>query len=78
MTVKQKMNDLLQKNSNLINCGEFRLDNRPYGFLQDVTRPEITSIYESKDDIDDQGSPLTKVLVYDNLIEFLKVFPPSY
>lgn len=78
MTVRQTMDNLLQNNPNLIDCGEFRLDYRPYGFLQDSTKPEITSVYESKDDIDNQGNPITKTMVYNNLKEFLEDFPPTY
>jgi hypothetical protein len=78
MTVRETMDSLLQKNPSLIDCGEFKLDYRPYGFLQNPNKPEITSVYESKDDIDNEGSPLTKIMVYDNLKEFLQDFPPTY
>lgn len=78
MTVREKMNDLLGGNPDLIDCGEFNLDFRPHGILQNLRNGNIVTVYKSKDDIDDNGNPITKVMTYENLKDFFDDFPPSY
>lgn len=78
MTVRQTMNNILANNPILLDSGEFNLDHRPHGIIQNPSDPEILVVYESRDDIDDDGKPLTKVMPYKSLKDFFDDYPPSY
>ena len=55
---------------------DYNLDGRHHGILQDVTNGKITTVYKSKDDIDQEtGEPLTKTCTYDNLQDFISAHP---
>jgi hypothetical protein len=71
MTVRQKMNEILNNSNDYLDCGQFHIDGRDHGILQNKTNTQIRVVYKSKDDIDDDGHPLTKVMDYKNLKEFL-------
>lgn len=77
MTVREKMNEILQS-GNYIDCGVFHIDGREKGILQHTNNPTIKVIYKSKDDIDDNGKPLTKEMTYENLREFLEDYSLTY
>lgn len=77
MTVREKMNDILQS-GNYIDCGIFHIDGREKGFLQHTNNPTIKVIYKSKDDIDDNGQPLTIEMTYESLSELLDDYTLTY
>ena len=61
-----------------MDCGLFIIDGRDYGFLQNTKNSSIKVVYKSKDDIDDDGNPLTKEMEYKNLKEFLEDYNLTY
>jgi hypothetical protein len=73
-TVTTKMRELLQGGQNLVNCGEFRIDRRAHGFIQNIANGEIMQVHESKDDIDDSGNPNIVVVHYNGLEDFIRDF----
>jgi hypothetical protein len=78
MTVRQKMNSILQNEPDYIDCGEYHIDGRTHGVLQNTKNGKIKVVYKSKDDIDSDGNPETKVMEYDNLREMLKDYKLDY
>lgn len=72
MTVRQKMNEILQNSNDYLDCGQYHIDGRDHGILQNTKNSSIKVVYKSKDDIDDNGHPLTKEMDYKNLKEFLE------
>lgn len=75
MTVREKMDILLEEanvnNIELLDCGIFNIDYRQKGFIQNFNDGKIIVVYESKDDIDNEGIPQIVVMPYDNLKELL-------
>lgn len=71
MTVREKMNQILQNSTDYIDCGEYHIDGRTHGFLQNTSNGNIKVVNKSKDDIDDEGNPTTQVMDYENLKELL-------
>jgi hypothetical protein len=78
MTVREKMNQILQNNSDYIDCGEYHIDGRAHGFLQNTNNGNIKVVYKSKDDIDDDGNPTTQVLDYVNLKALLEDYTLNF
>lgn len=78
MTVREKMDDILNNNPNYQDSGEYRIDGRDHGILQNMNDGSIKIIYKSSDDIDDDGNPVTAEMDYRNLKELLSDFPLSY
>ena len=78
MTVRQKMNSILQNEPGYIDCGEYHIDGRAHGVLQNTKNGKIKVVYKSKDDIDNDGNPETKVMEYENLGEMLKDYQLDY
>lgn len=78
MTVRQKMNEILQNSNDYLDCGQYHIDGRDHGILQNTKNTSIKVVYKSKDDIDDNGHPLTKEMDYQNLKEFLEDYNLTY
>jgi hypothetical protein len=74
MTVRQKMDIILQNDPDYLDCGQHHIDGRAHGVLQNKRNGKIKVIYKSKDDIDDYGNPITKEIEYENLKEMLEVY----
>lgn len=70
MTVRSKMDSLMNQNPNYRDLGIFRIDGRKHGYLEDSVTKEVKSVYESKDDIDDDDNPEIKVFDF-NFGDFL-------
>lgn len=78
MTVRQRMDQIKKSKPSLLDSGEYILDHRPYGILQDTNSSEITVVYESKDDLDENDKPVVKEMIYTDLKDFFVDHPPSY
>ena len=63
-TVTAKMREILQGGQNLVDCGEYRIDRKQTGFIQNVMSGEIFQVAESQDKV--------VVLVYKNFEDFLQ------
>jgi len=73
MNIRDKMDELL-KGGNYLEVFEGMIDGRQHGILQTKSGMKIIVVYKSKDDIDDHGNPITKVMEYDNLKDLLGDF----
>lgn len=78
MTVRQKMDSILQNDPDYIDCGEYHIDGRAHGVLQNTKNGKIKVVYKSKDDIDDDGNPITKEMEYENLKKMLEDYKLVY
>lgn len=78
MTVRQKMDSILQNDPDYKDCGEYQIDGRAHGVLQNTKNGKIKLVYKSKDDIDDDGNPITKEMEYENLKEMLEDYKLVY
>ncbi|WP_079241168.1 hypothetical protein [Chryseobacterium indologenes] len=82
MTVREKMdlilNDAEIDNLQLLDCDIYNLDYRQQGIIQNIGTGQIIVVYESKDDIDNEGIPQIVKMEYQNLKEFLDDYPPTY
>jgi hypothetical protein len=78
MTVRQKMDSILQNDPDYLDCGEYHIDGRAHGVLQNTKNGKIKVVYKSKDDIDDDGNPITKEMEYKNLKEMLEDYKLVY
>lgn len=73
MNVRDKMDELL-KGGDCLEVFEGMIDGRQHGILQTKSGMKIIVVYKSKDDIDDHDEPITKVMEYENLKDFLDDF----
>ncbi|RAR46645.1 hypothetical protein [Flavobacterium lacus] len=78
MTVRQKMDSILRNDPDYLDCGEYHIDGRAHGVLQNTKNGKIKVVYKSKDDIDDDGNPITKEMEYKNLKEMLEDYKLVY
>jgi hypothetical protein len=67
MTVRKKMDQIIQNDPDFKDCGIHHIDGRSHGVLQNMSNGKIKVIYESKDDIDDDGNPCIVESDYDSL-----------
>jgi hypothetical protein len=78
MTVREKMDQILNSDPDYVDNGEYHIDGRDHGILQSTSSTRIKVVYESKDDIDNAGNPLVVEIEYDNLGELLSDYPLTY
>ena len=72
ITVRQKMNEILQNSNDFLDCRQYHIVGRAHRILQNTKNSSIKVVYKPKADIDDNGHPLTKEMDYKNLKEFLE------
>ncbi|WP_312299415.1 hypothetical protein [Chryseobacterium sp.] len=78
MTVKERAEELLTQNQDLINCGTFHFDGRDHIIIQNRKSPQIIVVTESRQDIDNNGKSQIIDNPYEDLIEFFDSYPPTY
>ena len=78
MTIRQKMDRIIQNEPDFIDCGIYHIDGSDHGFLQNTTNGKIKEVYKSENDIDDDGNPTTQEVEYLNLKELLEDFKLGY
>lgn len=75
MIVKQRMQQEMAKNPDLLDGGIYHIDGKHCGILQSKSSSKICVVYISKDYDGGDNSSSTEFSCYENVADFLKNYP---